>query len=125
MTSGLSLAEVLFHWAENRFDWSRRRAVIVMLGVIFLVGLTTVFSFNIWADVKIAGRTLFDLKDYLVTAYVMPIGGLGVILFAAWVMPVATLKEAYGNDGALFSAWLFAGRYLSPLGILWIFWAGL
>lgn len=125
VTSGLSLAEVLFHWAENRFDWSRRRAVIVMLGVIFLVGLTTVFSFNIWADVKIAGRTLFDLKDYLVTAYVMPIGGLGVILFAAWVMPVATLKEAYGNDGALFSAWLFAGRYLSPLGILWIFWAGL
>ncbi len=125
VTSGLSLAEVLFHWAENRFDWSRRRAVIVMLGVIFLVGLTTVFSFNIWADVKISGRTLFDLKDYLVTAYVMPIGGLGVILFAAWVMPVATLKEAYGNDGALFSAWLFAGRYLSPLGILWIFWAGL
>lgn len=125
VTSGLSLAEVLFHWAENRFDWSRRRAVIVMLGVVFLVGLTTVFSFNIWADVKIAGRTLFDLKDYLVTAYVMPIGGLGVILFAAWVMPVATLKEAYGNDGALFSAWLFAGRYLSPLGILWIFWAGL
>lgn len=125
VTSGLSLAEVLFHWAENRFDWSRRRAVIVMLGVVFLVGLTTVFSFNIWADVKIAGRSLFDLKDYLVTAYVMPIGGLGVILFAAWVMPVATLKEAYGNDGALFSAWLFAGRYLSPLGILWIFWAGL
>jgi len=125
VTSCLSLSDELFHWAENRFDWSRRRAVIVMLGVIFLVGLTTVFSFNIWADVKIAGRTLFDLKDYLVTAYVMPIGGLGVILFAAWVMPVATLKEAYGNDGALFSAWLFAGRYLSPLGILWIFWAGL
>jgi hypothetical protein len=40
-------------------------------------------------------------------------------------MPVATLKQAFGGDGILFSAWLFAGRFLAPLGILWIFWAGL
>jgi NSS family neurotransmitter:Na+ symporter len=125
LTSGLSLAEVMFRWAENRFGWSRKRAIYVMLGATFLVGLTTVFSFNIWSDVKLAGRTLFDLKDYLVTAYIMPIGGLGVVLFAAWVMPVETLKQAFGGDGPLFSAWLFAGRFLAPLGILWIFWAGL
>jgi NSS family neurotransmitter:Na+ symporter len=125
LTSGLSLAEVMFRWAENRFGWSRKRAIYVMLGSTFLVGLTTVFSFNIWSDVKLAGRTLFDLKDYLVTAYIMPIGGLGVILFAAWVLPVETLKQAFGGDGPLFSAWLFAGRFLAPLGILWIFWAGL
>ena len=125
LTSGLSLAEVMFRWAENRFGWSRKRAIYVMLGATFLVGLSTVFSFNIWSDVKLAGRTMFDLKDYLVTAYIMPIGGLGVILFAAWVMPVETLKQAFGGDGPLFSAWLFAGRFLAPLGILWIFWAGL
>ena len=125
LTSGLSLAEVIFRWAENRFGWSRKRAVYVMLGAVFLVGLSTVFSFNIWADVKLAGRTLFDTKDYLVTAYIMPIGGLGVIVFAAWVMPVNDLKQAFGNDGRLFSAWLYAGRFLAPLGILWIFWAGL
>jgi neurotransmitter:Na+ symporter, NSS family len=125
LTSGLSLAEVMFRWAENRFGWSRKRAVLVMLGATFLVGLSTVFSFNIWAEFKLAGRTLFDLKDYLVTAYIMPIGGLGVILFAAWVMPIAALKQAFGGDGLLFSAWLFAGRFLAPLGILWIFWAGL
>jgi NSS family neurotransmitter:Na+ symporter len=125
LTSGLSLAEVMFRWAENRFGWSRKRAIAVMLGASFLVGLCTVFSFNIWSDVTVAGRTMFDLKDYLVTAYIMPLGGLGVILFAAWVMPVATLKQAFGGDGILFSAWLFAGRFLAPLGILWIFWAGL
>lgn len=125
LTSGLSLAEVMFRWAENRFGWSRKRAIYVMLGATFLIGLSTVFSFNIWSDVKLAGRTLFDLKDYLVTAYIMPIGGLGVVLFAAWVMPVEILKQAFGGGGPLFSAWLFAGRFLAPLGILWIFWAGL
>ena len=125
LTSGLSLAEVMFRWAENRFGWSRKRAVIIMLGLTFLVGLTTVFSFNIWADIKIAGRTLFDMKDYLVTAYLMPLGGLGIIIFAAWLMPVDDLRETFGDKGRLFDAWLWSGRILAPLGILWIFWAGL
>lgn len=125
LTSGLSLAEVMFRWAENRFGWSRKRAVTIMLGLTFLVGLSTVFSFNIWADIKIAGRTLFDTKDYLVTAYLMPLGGLGVILFAAWLMPVDDLRDSFGDKGRLFDAWLWSGRILAPLGILWIFWAGL
>ena len=107
LTSGLSLAEVMFRWAENRFGWSRKRAIYVMLGATFLVGLSTVFSFNIWADVKIAGRSLFDMKDYLVTAYIMPLGGLGVILFAAWVMPVEALKKPSAMTGPY-----------SPLGYL-------
>ena len=125
LTSGLSLAEVMFRWAENRFGWSRKRAVTIMLGLTFLVGLSTVFSFNIWADIKIAGRTLFDTKDYMVTAYLMPLGGLGVILFAAWLMPVDDLRDSFGDKGRLFDAWLWSGRILAPLGILWIFWAGL
>ena len=125
LTSGLSLAEVMFRWAENRFGWSRKRAVIIMLGLTFLVGLATVFSFNIWADIKIAGRTLFDTKDYLVTAYLMPLGGLGAIVFAAWLMPVDDLRQPFGAEGRLFDAWLWSGRVLAPLGILWIFWAGL
>ncbi len=125
LTSGLSLAEVMFRWAENRFGWSRKRAVIIMLGLTFLVGLSTVFSFNIWADIKIAGRSMFDMKDYLVTAYLMPLGGLGVILFAAWLMPVDELRAIFGDKGRLFDAWLWSGRIIAPLGILWIFWAGL
>lgn len=125
LTSGLSLGEVVIRWAENRFGFSRQRAAGVVLGVVFLVGLLTVFSFNIWADVKILGRSLFDMKDYLVTAYLMPLGGLGAIMFAGWVMPVATLKQVFGADGLLFDCWLWSARLIAPLGVAWVFIAGL
>ncbi|MGC6535235.1 MAG: sodium-dependent transporter [Parvibaculales bacterium] len=125
LTSALSLGEVMIRWAENKFGWSRHRAAIVALGATFLIGLTTVFSFNIWAEVKIAGRTLFDTKDYIVTAYLMPLGGLGAIMFAGWLMPVASLQETFGGDSLLFKCWLWSARILAPLGVLWVFVAGL
>ena len=125
LTSGLSLGEVTIRWAENRFGWSRHRATISMLTGTFLIGLMSVFSFNIWSDVSLAGRSLFDTKDYLVTAYLMPLGGLGAILFAGWVMPVETLKHVFGSEGPVFVCWLWAARLIAPLGVAWVFWAGL
>lgn len=125
LTSGLSLGEVIIRWAENSFGWSRNRSAVIMLGSAFLIGLTTVFSFNVWADIKIAGRTLFDMKDYIVTAYVMPLGGLGALIFAAWLMPVNMLQTAFGGGGPLFAAWLWSARILAPLGVIWVFVNGL
>ena len=131
LTSGLSLAEVIIRWAENRFSWSRPRATIIMMGLTFVVGLATVFSFNIWQDVRLsdvghlADKTLFDVKDYLVTAYIMPLGGLGAIMFASWALPQAAAREALGSRELLFKLWLGASRFVAPIGIIWIIVANL
>ena len=125
LTSGLALGEVVIRWAEGRFGWSRTRASGVMLNAAFLIGLLTVFSFNIWQDIEIAGRSLFDAKDYFVTAYLMPLGGLGAIMFASWLIPLATLKQVFGSDGLGFHGWLWTARFLAPAGVLWVFINGL
>ena len=131
LTSGLSLAEVIIRWAENKFSWGRKRATLAMLGLTFIVGLATVFSFNIWQDVRLtstgvlADKTLFDVKDYLVTAYIMPLGGLGAIMFASWVIPRDTAQQALGSKPFLFTLWLWSSRLLAPIGIIWIIIANL
>jgi len=125
LTSGLALAEVIIRWAEGRFGWRRSRASGAMLTAAFLIGLLTVFSSNIWQDVQIAGRSLFDTKDYIVTAYLMPLGGLGAIMFASWLIPVAALKQAFGSEGVVFHGWLYTARVLAPAGVLWVFINGL
>jgi NSS family neurotransmitter:Na+ symporter len=125
LTSGLALGEVVIRWAEGSFGWSRTRASGVMLSAAFLVGLLTVFSFNIWQDVEIAGRSLFDAKDYFVTVYLMPLGGLGAIMFASWLIPLATLKQVFGSDGWGFHGWLWTARFLAPAGVFWVFINGL
>jgi len=40
-------------------------------------------------------------------------------------VPANSLKQAFGTDGLLFNAWLFLARILAPLGVLWMFVAGL
>ena len=131
LTSGLSLAEVIIRWAESKFSWGRKRATIAMLGLTFIVGLATVFSFNIWQDVRLtstgvlADKTLFDVKDYLVTAYIMPLGGLGAIMFASWVLPRERAQQALGSNNLIFGLWLWSARILAPVGIVWIIIANL
>jgi NSS family neurotransmitter:Na+ symporter len=102
-----------------------------MMGLTFIVGLATVFSFNLWQDVRLADtgrladKTLFDVKDYLVTAYIMPLGGLGAIMFAGWALPQQAARQALGSRALLFKLWLITSRYVAPIGIIWIIAANL
>ena len=131
LTSGLSLSEVIIRWAENTFGLSRLRAAIIMLTLSFAVGLASVFSFNIWSEVRLfergvlADKSLFDVKDYLVTALVMPVCGLGVVAFAAWAAPVDMIRAAMGSSRLIFNLWLWSARIIAPAGIGWMLWTGL
>ena len=131
LTSGLSLSEVIIRWAENTFGLSRIKATIIMLSLSFAAGLASVFSFNFWSELYLfesgilANKTLFDVKDYLVTALVMPICGLGVVTFASWVAPVELMRAAMGSSQMIFNVWLWSARIIAPAGIGWMLWAGL
>lgn len=131
LTSGLSLSEVIIRWAENTFSLSRLKAAIIMLTLSFAVGLASIFSFNIWSELylfesgMLADKTLFDVKDYLVTALVMPVCGLGVVTFAAWAAPVEMMRTAMSSSRLIFNFWLWSARIIAPAGIGWMLWTGL
>jgi NSS family neurotransmitter:Na+ symporter len=126
-SSGLALAEVTIAWAAQRLGLSRGKATALILISNTALGLLTVFSFNILADYRLgdtpvlANRTLFDLKDYLASSILMPVSGLLVILFACWSISPARLEDAFGNARMMFVIWLWLGRIVAPLGIIWVF----
>lgn len=126
-TSGLALAEVTIAWAAQRLRLSRGKATALILVSNTALGLLTVFSFNILADFRLgdtpllADKTLFDLKDYITSSILMPLSGLLVILFACWSISPARLADAFGNHRRFFLLWLWLGRVVSPLGIIWVF----
>lgn len=122
LTSGLAMAETPIRWLENRVNLSRPTAAFVVLFTAFVIGLATVFSFNIWADIKISGRSLFEFKDYVSSAILLPVGGLLMVLFASWAIPSASLIKAIGSPAWLFIIWQWLGRVVAPIGILWVFW---
>ena len=85
-TSSISLIEPAVAWLVERRGLTRIKASIICGFVTWLVGLGTVFSFNIWETYTVFDKTVFDLLDYLTTNIMLPLGGLLIAVFVGWSM---------------------------------------
>jgi len=118
-SSAISLAEPIVAWIVERFQVSRYKAAAIIGLSAWVLGLATVFSFNIWSDVKLFDKTPFDLLDFLTTNILLPLGGLCIAIFAGWKVSTTKMMDEVGIDyPVLFKLWLFTLRFLAPLAII-------
>ena len=118
-TSALSLLEPAVAWLTVRTRWTRGKAAAIVAGLIWLLGFATVFSFNIWQEVKLGGMTPFDLLDKFTTNITLPLGGLLIVLFAGWFLPAVASKEQFNLSSDLYyRIWQWSTRYFCPIFIL-------
>ncbi len=69
-----------------------------------------------------AGKSPFDLLDYLTASIMLPLGGLLVALFTGWAMSKESSREALNmSDGPGYNAWRVLVRYVAPTGITIVF----
>lgn len=119
VTSSIAILEPAVAWVEERRGMTRRKSAIITISALWLLGIGSVLSFNIWEQVRpIAGMNIFDLMDYLTANLVMPIGGMLIAIFAGWFMRDSTLAEELRiNTPWLFRTWQFLIRTVTPLAI--------
>jgi NSS family neurotransmitter:Na+ symporter len=87
ITSAISLLEVVAAFLVNDCGLRRTAAVALCWGLAFALGCASALSFGPWADFTLAGRSIFDVLDFVCTNFLMPLGGLAVALlagFKAW-----------------------------------------
>jgi len=121
-SSSISLIEPAVAWLVENRKMSRMRACIWSGLVTWLVGIGTVLSFNITSDIKFFDKTFFDVLDYLTANIMLPLGGLSIAVFAGWVMTKEVTKEELNfNKPAVFKAWLFLVKYVSPVAVVIVF----
>ncbi|PCI19684.1 MAG: sodium-dependent transporter [Piscirickettsiaceae bacterium] len=121
-SSSISLIEPAVAWLVENKNMSRMRACIWSGLVTWMLGIGTVLSFNVGADITLFGKTFFDTLDYLTANVMLPLGGLGIALFAGWVMK----KEASSAELNLTSKWQYLGwrfliRFVSPAAVIIVF----
>ena len=87
---------------------------------VWAVGLLSVFSFSSMAEVHWLGdMNFFDLVTTVPTDLFLPIGGLLIAIFAAWVMSRDTALRALDAGPNGFRVWQFLVRYVSiPLVVV-------
>lgn len=120
-TSAIALMEPAVAWLVERFDQSRKQAALLMGALIWLLGLGSVFSFNVLADFRVFKGTIFDNVDYVTSNIMLPLGGLFITVFAGWVMCRNSTSEELGGAGGVYKLWRFLTRFIAPVAILFVF----
>ena len=123
ITSAISLTEPAIAYVVEEYNAKRSR-VAISLGVFcWLLGLGTVFSFNIWADVKpLFGLNFFELVDQLSQNIMLPLGGLLIALFTVWALPQIIVREQLEvSSDRVMLCWRVIGGVIAPMGVAAVF----
>jgi NSS family neurotransmitter:Na+ symporter len=123
ITSAISLTEPALAYLVEEYNAKRSR-VAISLGVIcWLLGLGSVFSFNLLSDfTPVGSMTIFDSVDYLSQNIMLPLGGLLIALFVGYAVPKELVYEELGiKSGVASFLWQLSIKVIAPAGVLVVF----
>ncbi len=126
-TSAISLIEPAVAYLVENMGLTRIYASALIGVSTWFIGLGTVFSFNIWKDHTLTipylfeKLTFFDTLDYLTANIMLPLGGLFIAIFAAWVMRDESTKDELATYPVLYNIWRFLVRFVTPLAVIVVF----
>ena len=123
LTSSISLLQVVVSYFVDERGWQRHKAVIVMTSFISILGIPSALSFNVLADFKIFGLDFFDLIDFLASNILLPLGGLLISVFVAWIWgfdkALVNLREGaeklFDKNPMVIKFWKIFLRYFAPI----------
>ena len=120
-TSALGVLEPGVAWVVERFGRTRLQATAMVGGVIWVLGLGTALSFNVLSEVTFLRGTIYQNVDYLTSNIMLPLAGLLITIFAAWVMCRNSTSEELGGSLSNYKLWRFLARYIAPAAIMLVF----
>ncbi|MDE7408264.1 MAG: sodium-dependent transporter [Muribaculaceae bacterium] len=119
VTSTISMAEVPIRFVQDRFHFSRRNAVLIILLPFFVFSTVCSLSLGVWSHITLFGMTLFDLLDYVTSNIMLPLAALSVCLFLGWFAPKDLLHSQLTNNGQLTNRLVgiisFIIRWIAPI----------
>ena len=125
-TTGIAMVEPIVSWLEEHRGASRPVMTIACGIVAWLGGIISVLSFSILSDYHpldslalMKGKTFFDIIDFVVANFMLPVNALLIALFSGWCLDRATAGA--GEEGVQ-GPWMvysrFALRFLVPIAMI-------
>jgi len=126
----LSLLEVPVAYLTEQYQWTRRKATMVTILGIGLLGSTATLSNSLFAKVTVFGKTFFDFYDFSTSNILLPVGGIFIALFVGWQWGYVNVKREMSNEGQLTNdrlvrIFMFLVEYIVPFAIALVLLAGL
>ena len=121
LTTSLTIYEVIITALQEKTKMGRKKAIAVTLAVIFILGnIPSVLGDNLWKDVTIIGKSIFDAFDYISGNILFILTALGSAIFVGFVLKDEA-KEELGAGKVFTNLWFNYVRFVIPVIILVIF----
>lgn len=125
LTSSISMLEITTAFVTEKFGIRRWKAAIILGVLTCIMGFACSMSFGNWSDVKVLGMGFFDLFDFFVAKFAMPIGGIFTCLLLA-SQGKDGVRNIITNNGTLNLRWFptvffYMIKYIIPILIAIIF----
>jgi NSS family neurotransmitter:Na+ symporter len=136
LTSAISLLEVVCSYFIDQWKMSRKMAVLICGGAIFLVGIPSALSgiegtfkgaefVKQKAEIfgprlgKLTKENWFDMLNYFVSNWMLPLGGLLISIFMAWRVRARVREAEFGaHIGFFYSLWFFLLAVVIPFVVI-------
>lgn len=125
LTSAISLLEVVVAYVSEEFKITRKSATWIASITITSLGVLCSLSKGQLSGVQLFGSNIFDFFDNLSSIYLMPFGGLLIVLFVGWKMRRADVYDELSSANTLrvrfFGVIMFLIKFFAPIAIAIIF----
>ena len=126
LTSTISLSEIPITFLIEERKMTRPRAIVWTALLTLVLAVLASLSFNVLADVKLFGMSIFDLMDYAASNIFMLLGGLFTAVYVGWILDRKVIHDQLTNGGRLKATVMepflvFCLRYVAPVSIFFIF----
>jgi len=123
-SSSISLIEPMVAWLVENRGVNRVTASVTSGVLTWVLGIGTIFSFNVLSGVTLFDKTFFDLLDFLTANIMLPLGGLFIAVFATWVMKRQASRDEIvpvGKSDAGYRIWFLLTRFITPVAVIIVF----
>lgn len=123
LTSTISLLEVPVAYFVDEHKWTRRKAVLTMGSLTFLIGIPSALALgaNKFLTTFISENFGFlDFMNALFGNYSLSIGAFFIAIFAGYKWGVKAIENEVQKDGNVFyfmKSWAFLIRFICPIAI--------
>ena len=123
LSSSISLLEPGVAYMSEENILSRRRSAQIISFFVWVLGIGSALSFNIWSDFSLIGdRNFLDSMDFIANQILLPLGGMLIAIFVGWFMKKSLIVDELGPINTyLYVLWRFFVKFIAPACVGYIF----
>lgn len=119
--TALALLEPIVGWFREWTGAPRGLSVFLVGMAVWIAGLASLFSFNLWAEYRVGGATAFRWLELVTGGLMIPLVAILIALFTGWCLTRNLARTMVGAAPKLFGKiWFWVMRLVLPLVVAYI-----